>query len=130
MSDWSESPTSTAVIDTGVGGDSNVFRVGGSPGAGVLFFDIPLSEIVLGSTVGKGTMAGGEEREGTEGEEVEGGAGGEDIDPTIRREPTGPVEDSRWKLDGWGWREQKWFWEAESVLRYFESFCITIKYLL
>ena len=64
----------------------------------VLFFDIPLSEIVLGSTVGKGTMAGGiqqlgEEAEGTEGEEeVEGGERGEDIDPTIRREPTGPVE--------------------------------------
>ena len=55
----------------------------------ILFFDIPLSEIVLGSTVGKGTMAGGEEGEGTEGEEVEGGSGGEDIDPTIRREPTG-----------------------------------------
>ena len=62
----------------------------------VLFFDIPLSETVLGSTVGNGTMAGGEEGEGTEVEEVEeveeevegGTTGGEDIDPTIRREPT------------------------------------------
>ena len=73
-------------------------------------------------------MAGGEEGEGAEVEEVEeaaggaGGAGGEDIDSTIRRESTGPVKDRRWKLDGWAWREQRWFWEAESVLSYFESF--------